>query len=320
MSGVTLPGSGRRTTQLGFGCAYISPENASVLDAAYDAGIRHFDVARSYGRGLTEGILGRFLKRHAGEITVTSKYGITPPFSHPLHAAVRAVIRPIVRRLRRAPSVDHHLNSIPALSTRKAEFSGSEARASLAVSLRNLGVDRIDLFLMHEPDPEDLSDPGLLHELEDAVKRGDIGAFGVGGKAELLGRLQAERANFCSVLQYEWSAHLPVPMHPGALPIVYRVHGGVAREIRGALSADAALGRRWSDEIGQDLATPGLVEQLLLHAAAALRPDAIVLFSSTKPDHIHTNVRAVTDAGLRPAALHLVNLIKAWNAARHVTT
>ena len=34
-----------------------------ILDAAYDAGIRHFDVARAYGHGLSEGYLGAFLRR-----------------------------------------------------------------------------------------------------------------------------------------------------------------------------------------------------------------------------------------------------------------
>jgi aryl-alcohol dehydrogenase-like predicted oxidoreductase len=47
----------------------------AVLDAAYAAGVRYIDVARSYGRG--EAFLGSWLVKHPGEITVASKWGYT---------------------------------------------------------------------------------------------------------------------------------------------------------------------------------------------------------------------------------------------------
>jgi len=54
-------------------------ENAhSVLDAAYDAGIRYFDVARSYGKG--EEFLASWLKAKElspGDVVIASKWGYT---------------------------------------------------------------------------------------------------------------------------------------------------------------------------------------------------------------------------------------------------
>jgi aryl-alcohol dehydrogenase-like predicted oxidoreductase len=50
----------------------------AVLDAAYDAGVRYFDAARSYGRG--EAFLASWLRRRElgpGEVTVGSKWGYT---------------------------------------------------------------------------------------------------------------------------------------------------------------------------------------------------------------------------------------------------
>jgi D-threo-aldose 1-dehydrogenase len=305
---IALPGGGRRTTQLGFGCAYITPENVMALDAAYDAGIRHFDVARSYGRGLTEGMLGRFLKRHRAEITITSKYGIRPPFSHPLHAAARAILKPIVRRVRRAPIGESRLGAA-ALSNQKATFSGTEATSSLNLSLRNLGVERLDLFLMHEPESADLADPSLLAALQAAVRAGKIGAFGVAGVARNLDQLLAEHPGFGGVLQYDWTALHAAPTYPDKLNILYRVHAEPARRLRNAFLDDAGLALRWSDAIGRDLAAPGQLEQLLLRAALTLRPDALVLFSSTKAEHIHANVLAASDASFQPAALKLAELM-----------
>ena len=63
-----LPRTGVVTSAVGFGCAglFRIPQRSrrrEVLEAAYDVGIRHFDVAPMYGLGLAEAELGSFLKR-----------------------------------------------------------------------------------------------------------------------------------------------------------------------------------------------------------------------------------------------------------------
>jgi aryl-alcohol dehydrogenase-like predicted oxidoreductase len=308
-----LPDS-RRTTRLGFGCAYLTPENRRVLDVAYEAGIRHFDVGRSYGRGFTEGMLGRFL-RGKTDVTVTSKYGIVPPFSHPLHAALRVVLRPLARRLRRSAAMSARIEQSSALTLNKAQFTGAEARASLALSLRNLKLQRLDLFLMHEPEPCDLADESLLAALQSARTQGDIGAFGVGGKSQHLAQLQVQRPGYCGVLQYDWTPLEPVPSHPESFSILYRVYREPARRLHEAFASDPSLARRFSDEIDSDLGASGRVEQLLLNATLALRAGSLVLFSSTRPEHVRDNVRNATDARLTAAALRLVDLLRRRDAA-----
>jgi aryl-alcohol dehydrogenase-like predicted oxidoreductase len=50
----------------------------AILDAAYDAGVRYFDAARSYGRA--EAFLASWLRRRGlapGEVTIGSKWGYT---------------------------------------------------------------------------------------------------------------------------------------------------------------------------------------------------------------------------------------------------
>jgi choline dehydrogenase-like flavoprotein len=74
---IHLPHTNATTSQLGFGCAYLLGQGLDreasrrVLDAAWDAGIRHFDAARLYGMGDTETMLGEFLRTHP-EATVTT--------------------------------------------------------------------------------------------------------------------------------------------------------------------------------------------------------------------------------------------------------
>jgi D-threo-aldose 1-dehydrogenase len=62
-------------TDLPFGCSGIGnlyhnipkAEAAEVMACAWDAGIRYFDTAPHYGRGLSEQRLGAFLKGRARE-------------------------------------------------------------------------------------------------------------------------------------------------------------------------------------------------------------------------------------------------------------
>jgi aryl-alcohol dehydrogenase-like predicted oxidoreductase len=56
----------------------LAERTHTVLDAAYQAGIRHFDAARSYGRA--EEFLGSWLRARSiepGAVTVSSKWGYT---------------------------------------------------------------------------------------------------------------------------------------------------------------------------------------------------------------------------------------------------
>ena len=54
MEQIRLASSGRETTRLGYGCSSIMGalgrrQSLRLLEAAYDTGIRHFDVAPMYG-------------------------------------------------------------------------------------------------------------------------------------------------------------------------------------------------------------------------------------------------------------------------------
>src|SRR6266851_5491872 len=111
MEQIALGTSGRHTTRLGFGCGSIMGvlgrhDSLKLLETAYDAGIRHFDVAPRYGYGEAESCLGEFLEHHRGQITVTTKYGIAPPKKSAIIKLGRSLAGPIVKQL---PSLKHRL-------------------------------------------------------------------------------------------------------------------------------------------------------------------------------------------------------------------
>ena len=301
---VQLPGQrGRTTTQLGFGCAYFLSGNLDeakslrLLDAAWNAGVRHFDVARSYGQGKTEELLGRFLRLHP-DATVTTKFGLEPQsFADRTLAALQ----------RRVPGM-RNLPFKPSGST-AASFTGAEATRSLDRSLRLLGRDFIDIFLLHEAEASLLVHDDLVDALEEAKRQGKIGEYGIGGEDFHLPGLLANRRPYCRVLQFEWSLLAPPLDTADAYRIHYRVFAKATQALGKRFEQQPELARQWSDETGMDLREPGAVSRLLLKAALDAWPANPALFSTGHESHILDNVAAATDESLAEPASRLASLM-----------
>jgi len=73
-------------------------ESLALLSAAWDAGVRHFDVAPLYGHGEAERILGSFLAGRRDEATIVTKFGIEPTGNSRFREIARAVARPLLRK------------------------------------------------------------------------------------------------------------------------------------------------------------------------------------------------------------------------------
>ncbi len=125
---------GKTTTRLGFGCSSLMgalgrKESLAMLEAAFDAGIRHFDVAPMYGFGQAESCLGQFLGRHRAEVTVTTKYGIPPAKNQGWIAAARAASRPVIKAI---PGLKRGLKTVAEQgggAGRKSELHGDGGAA-----------------------------------------------------------------------------------------------------------------------------------------------------------------------------------------------
>jgi D-threo-aldose 1-dehydrogenase len=308
---VTLPGSGRATTRLGFGCSGLmggisERESLLLLETAFDAGIRHFDVAPAYGHGRAERCLGKFLQGKRDQVTVTTKYGILPPSQAGLLEMARSVVRPAVTKL---PAVRKRVAQAAAGMRSKANFSAEEAEKSLEHSRRELGVDFIDVWLLHEATAEDLDGSDLLPFLQDAQQRERIGAFGVGGDRSHLTALWQRHAEYCTVLQFGWSFPERKVQFPGAFLFHHRaVSQAVA--VRKIFAPQPTLCQRWSDKLEVDLADPKVLVATVLAAALAANPEGVVLFSSRVPEHIRANVRGVEETDARARGKRFLELLE----------
>ncbi|MFK4837460.1 aldo/keto reductase [Microbacterium sp. ZW T2_14] len=162
-------------TRLGYGAANVGnlfreltdDQAWAILDAAWESGIRYFDTAPHYGLGLSERRLGAFLQtKPRDEFVISTKAG---------------------RLLRPNPDDDGGLDlaadfHVRTTLRREWDFSADGIRASLDESLERLGLDRVDILYLHDPERHDLD--LALREAFPALERlradGAVDAVGIG--------------------------------------------------------------------------------------------------------------------------------------------
>ena len=183
MQTVTIPALERSVPRLGVGCASVMGrvgrrDSLDGLAAAYDGGARYFDLARSYGYGQAEGLLGEFLRGRRDGCVVVTKVGILPS----VPGFVNRVALPIARRAAAMVPAIKKLSARrgPALAgVAGGNFEPDAVVASIEKSLLELGMDHVDLLLLHHVSPNDLENEALLRCLEDAVRSGKTRALGI---------------------------------------------------------------------------------------------------------------------------------------------
>jgi len=114
------------------------------IKAAVDLGVTFFDTADSYGKGLSESILGEALRDYRSSIVVATKFGEDP-----------------------MPDQEDPLLLDAGCVKRKCE-----------ASLRRLGFEYIDLYLLHRRDYPLERAAELMGVLEDLVRAGKIRFYG----------------------------------------------------------------------------------------------------------------------------------------------
>lgn len=274
-----------------------------------------------YADGAAEGYLGNFLKRHNDRVTVTTKYGILPPVMRPLHVRVALkVLGPALRTLRQVPAIASGLSrTASAINvSSKAAFDAAQAKLSLVRSLKELQLDMVDMFLMHEPSATDLGDD-LLEFLKDCVASKRIGAFGIGGDASRAAELYRKWPSFCDVMQFDWSVFSPKVEYPGSFRIHFWVFSRQLRDVHQTLMDRPRIRKRWSAETDLNLGDIGTLAEVMLKGALINHPHGIVLFTSSKPDNIIRNVRVAENTRLEKNAIRFCELVEEEGAQLLVT-
>ncbi len=149
----TLGHSTLNINRIGLGCMGMSEfygsfneeESINTLHKAIDLGVNFFDTADMYGSGANEQLLGKAFKNRWDNIALATKFAVM-----------------------RGPN---------------GEFTGLNGkpeyiREACDQSLRNLGVEAIDLYYMHRQDPK-VEIEEIVGTMADLVKQGKVKYVGL---------------------------------------------------------------------------------------------------------------------------------------------
>lgn len=281
--------SPRPVLQLGLGCGDLYGgdrynQSERLIRTALDLGVRYFDVARLYGNGSAEEVLGEVLRPVRSEAVIATKAGIVP-WSMQLgrRAAYKAAVA--ARRL----GLSRLVAEPPPPRELYGQFDPRQIARSLETSLKALRTDHIDLLLLHECTLGDAARPQTLELLEGLKRAGKIRRFGVATHfADTLQILEraprvADTVQIASDILTPNVRRLP----PAARAVV--THSSLKRalpELSGRLAADPDAAQRLAAVLGADVGDTAVLARLLMALAAQDNPNGVVLFSTSRPERI----------------------------------
>ena len=143
--------TGLEVSAVGFGCWEVGggygqveeDDFARAVDRALDLGVNCFDTAEGYGMGASEQALGRALGSRRDEAVVVTKFGM-------------------------------NYKDMPNLR----DSSRDRVHASIDKSLKNLGTDWVDVYMIHWPDRNTPFEE-TMEALEEIVRAGKVRHVGV---------------------------------------------------------------------------------------------------------------------------------------------
>lgn len=118
-----------------------------LLDQARDLGLSRFDTANTYGGGISETVLGTWLRRQGTDFLSTVE-------------------------------VATKVGNPAGCGAAEAPLSRGQIALHLDTSLRRLGLDRVGIYYLHEFDPQTPLEE-TLEAISAAISAGKIAAFGV---------------------------------------------------------------------------------------------------------------------------------------------
>lgn len=304
---VNLPGTDLCASALGFGCASIKGrvDRSTALEAlerAYDLGVNYFDVARSYGYGEAESVLGEFLQGRRSEVLVATKVGLAPPSHSGLLRAALPVARKVLSWV--PQRVRDTLRSSAAQSGATEASSGrfevDDVRESLETSLRKLSTDYVDVLLLHECRPADATDPALRSFLDRCVEQGKIRHYGLATSVGACNEILQDHSEF-QIAQFASNLREPgMEKFTASGEVATVTHSPLSRgdslvqRLADHATQNPEIGRSWSAHTGLDLREPGNVARILLSYAFRQNPQGVVLCGMFDAHHLSANVGTAT--------------------------
>jgi D-threo-aldose 1-dehydrogenase len=284
-------------TRLGFGAASIGglyglvdhPVAMDTLSAAFELGVGYMDVAPQYGLGMSERRLGEGLRGVPRErFVLSTKVGRLIRRSGEVPPGATADAPPA-----QFAGVDPDLRIV-------WDMSRDGVRRSLDESRDRLGMERIDIAYVHDPDDHmaaalDEAIPALV-ELRD---QGVLGAIGVGANTVDVLQRFVEQADIDVILLANRYTLLDQSALTTLLPAC--LERGIAVVIGGVMNSGLLADPRPGATFDYETAPPGIVERAQRLDAVCARHDVPLKAAAVRFVLAHPAVVSVL-AGVRRRA------------------
>jgi aryl-alcohol dehydrogenase-like predicted oxidoreductase len=260
-----------------FGWRIDERATADVVQAALDAGINFFDTADIYDKGKSEEFLGRALGSRRREVVVATKFGMK-------------------------------------MDEQRQGGKPAYVRQAVEDSLRRLGIDCIDLYQLHQPDPLTPIEEtvGAMEDLKRAGKVREIGCSNFSGE-----QLRAVSGRFASVQNHyslfhrepekdvipecvrQGIAFIPYfPLESGLLSGKYRPGQPPPPGSRGQSGWGPKVfteqNLQWVEKLRKYAGQRGhTVLDLAMSWLAAQPAVASIIAGATRPEQVHSNAASV---------------------------
>ncbi len=280
-------------TRMILGCASIGGLYSAVdadtaaggLAAAWDIGVRTFDTAPHYGVGLAEERLGAFLAgRPRSEFVVSTKVG-----------------RLLVPTEADVDGADGFFGT--PQRTRVRDYTRDGVRRSIEQSCERLGLDRVDIALIHDPDDYWEAAVGEAYPALDELRReGTVTAIGAGmNQAAMLERFVVETDIDCLLVAGCYSL-IEQSATESLFPACRKA--GVAVLAAGVYESGILADPRAGAHFRYEAAAPELVSRVRQIAAVCARhdvklPSAALQYVLAQPDVTAVVIGARSDQRVR---------------------
>lgn len=277
-----------------------------MLTEAIERSITFFDTADVYGQGDSERLIGAAMRGRRDQLVICTKAGLRLGAPHQLVRLLKPIANPIVRRWRRG----HRAAAKARQESARQCFRPEYVRQCLEGSLRRLGTDHVDVFLLHNPPMAAIADDALFETLDRLKADGAVRNFGVSAGSPDLAMASLERPGV-SCLQLEVNVFTAQAVEPILRLAKQRGIGVIARE-------PLAGGRVIDHPVLEALASKrggGATAAALALRFVADRSDVdVVLTGMTCRRHLHSNLAAFDQPPLSPEEADAMTRVEATGA------
>lgn len=304
----------------GFGTAHLMGrigrrESIRLIHAAVDSGITHFDTARVYGFGDTEGMLGEALKRR--DVAIYTKAGQGNSRFSWTQSKAHDLGRPIARVRAELGRLQSREVGAAVKYVRRTSFSPDYLRESVHTSLKLLRRETLDGLLLHEVTAEELT-PELLEVMSTLIEQGKIVRFGVASEPRATAEI-GEGGFPGQIVQQSGGPFLePVHTDRPVQMILHSLFGTGAANLVAFLSwLDKNPVQRDQIMSVVDAESAQTVPALLLGYTAARWPGACIVFSSKSEKRIMDNAYALRRAQSDHSVRVVSRILETYNLTAH---